>query len=184
MPQLLKISCFLFDAHFILLLAVPVTQKKQSCLFLCFLFPFLLLLTPKSVQLFGEVTRKVVKLPTITLVPAWKKLLPSQPDCPSQVPHQLLPHTEGTRQHCHFQKQCQLQVFLQWQTDGCSLYPLNSPLVWNTYVAFPFLSRWVPWLNPTSQARLSEGPNWSPWSAWVCAQGPTKFFVIPQYQTH
>lgn len=72
---------------------MPITQKKQSCLFLHFLFPFLLLLTSKYVQLFGEVTWKVVKLPTITLVPAWKKQLPSQPDSLSQVPHQLLTHT-------------------------------------------------------------------------------------------
>lgn len=67
----LKISSF----HFILLLAMPVTQKKQSCLFLSFLFPSLLLLTPKSVQLFGEETWKVAKLPTITPAPVWKKLL-------------------------------------------------------------------------------------------------------------
>lgn len=84
----LKISSF----HFILLLAMPVTQKKQSCLFLSFLFPSLLLLTPKSVQLFGEETWKVAKLPTITPVPVWKKLLPSQSDSLSQVPHQLLTH--------------------------------------------------------------------------------------------
>lgn len=163
---------------------MPVTQKKQSCLFLSFLFPSLLLLTPKSVQLFGEETWKVAKPPTITPVPVWKKLLPSQSDSLSQVPHQLLTHTQGTRQHCHFQRQYQLTVFLQWQSDGCSLYPLYSSLVWNTYTAFSRLSRWVTWLNPTSQARLSEVPNWSPWSAWVCAQEPTKFFVIPQYQTH
>lgn len=71
---------------------MPVTQKKQSCLFLSFLFPSLLLLTPKSVQLFGEETWKVAKLPTITPVPVWKKLLPSQSDSLSQVPHQLLTH--------------------------------------------------------------------------------------------
>lgn len=59
-----------FDAHITLLLAMANTQKKQPCLFLQIHFPFLLLLTSKSVQLFGEVTWKVAKLPTITLVPA------------------------------------------------------------------------------------------------------------------
>lgn len=72
---------------------MPVTQKMQSCLFLHFLFPSLLLLTSKSVQLFGKVTWKVAKVPAITLVPAWKELLPSQPDSLSQAPHQLLTHT-------------------------------------------------------------------------------------------
>lgn len=78
-----------------------------------FSLPPLLLLTPKSIQLFGEVTWKVAKLPTITLVPVWKKLLPSQSESLSQAPHQLLTHTRGTRQHCHSQRQCQLKVFLQ-----------------------------------------------------------------------
>lgn len=58
-----------------------------------FSLPSLLLLTPKSIQLFGEVTWKVAKLPTITLVPVWKKLLPSQSESLSQAPHQLLTHT-------------------------------------------------------------------------------------------
>lgn len=58
-----------FDARFILLLAIAVTQKKQSCHFLHFLLPTLL--TPTSVQLFGEVTGKVARL--TTPVPACKK---------------------------------------------------------------------------------------------------------------
>lgn len=61
--------------------------------FLHFLFPPLLLLRSQFVQLFGEVTWIVAKLPANTLVPAWKKLLPSQPDSLSQVPHQLFIHT-------------------------------------------------------------------------------------------
>lgn len=95
-PQLSKIS----DFHLIRILSCYwlclSLKKKQSRLFLHFLFPFLLLLTWKSEQLFGEVTWKVAKLPTTTLVPAWKKLLLSQSDSLSQVPYQLLTHTQGT----------------------------------------------------------------------------------------
>jgi len=63
-----------FDAHFILLLALTVTQKQWSCPFLHFRFPTLLLPTPTSGQVFGEVTGKVARLTTNTApVPARTK---------------------------------------------------------------------------------------------------------------
>lgn len=135
----------------------------QSCPFLHFLLPILLLLTPTSLQLI-EVTEKMARVTTsTTLILAWKKLLPGQSDSPSHVPHQLLIPTQGTKQDCPFQRQCQLRAFLQLQTDGCSPTPWNSSLVSNTNPAFSLLSCWVTWLNRTSLARLSQEANWPLW---------------------
>lgn len=88
----LKISCFnlmYILSSYWLCLSLKKSSHASSRIF----SSPLLLLTSKSVQLFGEMTWKVAKLPTIILAPAWKKLLPSQPDSLSQPPQQLLTHT-------------------------------------------------------------------------------------------
>lgn len=89
----------------------------------------------------------------------------------SHVPHQLLIPTQGTRQDCPSQRQCQLRAFLQLQTDGCSPFLWNSSLVSNIYPAFSSLSCWVTWLNCTSPACLSEEANWPLWSVQLCSRG-------------
>lgn len=128
-PQLLKISGCHLMCVFILLLSLKKSSHAPSCIFsspLCSCWH-------QHLYSCLVVSGRVARLTTTTLwyLPGKNCFLASLIP-PSHVLHQLLTRTQGTKQDCRWQRQCQLRVFLQLQTDGCSLSTQNSSLVWNT----------------------------------------------------